>query len=57
MNLIFLFLGFLIGFILTFSFGLYFLYLKLPTVSKAFKKWLEFYKEIDYDAWEDFYRK
>ena len=57
MFLIYFFLGLLIGFILTFSIGSYILYLKLPTVSKAFKKWLEFYRNVDYDAWEDFYRK
>lgn len=51
MLLVFFFLGFLISFILTTCFWLYIAYIKAPKISRAFHKWLEFYKECDVDWW------
>lgn len=51
MLVVFFFLGFLISFILTTCFWLYIAYLKYPKISKAFHKWLDFYKECDVDWW------
>lgn len=51
MIIVFLLLGLLIGFILTTVFWLYIAYIKAPKISKAFHKWLEFYKECDVDWW------
>lgn len=53
MILIFLILGALASFILTTCFWLYVFYLKAPKLSKAFRKWLDFYKECDTDWWSE----